>query len=178
MSNKKSRPFFSNPTSSSSNIKKVNLDLTAKPLSLSKIIENQKGSTCPALTNEKDIAVTFITHSSPDRIWLLAEDCSRWPADIIAVVYNRENVELQEYLPINWKKNCPKLTILDVQPQNKDDERSYPVNRLRNLGIKALKTSHYIMVGKLSIKLEINYCLFIVLMCLNLFILTCPQLNI
>lgn len=101
-------------------------------------------STCPTDLSPNDLTTTLMIQCSLDRMWILKEACSRWKDPIVVVVY----VSVLEVPPTpeEWQAVCPQMTVITYLAQDDDQAWGYPVNRLRNLGLDAIKTSHVLVV--------------------------------
>jgi hypothetical protein len=112
-------------------------------------LENMKtDGTCLSLDDPTAMSVSLVIHSTVERLWLLQETCRRWQSPIVLVVYyqpKRHNRQSWAQA-LDWKKACPKVKIVPVAATNDEEEWEYPVNKLRNVGIDALETTHFLMV--------------------------------
>jgi len=114
---------------------------------------------------------TLVVQTSIDRMWILQETCTRWKTDpIIAVVFlphshsftreaertkllnmldRTEKVLLQQhsndYNP--EEMICPNLQIIRYLGSTQESVLGqYPINRLRNVGLDLVTTSHVLMM--------------------------------
>lgn len=101
-------------------------------------IPNQ--SQCPGSVTS--LRTTLVIQCSLDRMWILQETCRRWHDPIVVVVDMTSEDQSFE----KWKTLCPQLTIISYVAGSDEKEWRYPVNRLRNLGLDIVKTSHVIVV--------------------------------
>jgi hypothetical protein len=101
-------------------------------------------STCPFNLSPNDVKTTLLIQCSLDRMWILKETCSRWKDPIVVVVY----VSVLEVPSTSeeWHAFCPQMTVISYMAKDDDPAWGYPVNRLRNLGLDAIKTSHVLVV--------------------------------
>jgi hypothetical protein len=90
-------------------------------------------------------AVTMVTQTDLSRIVRLREICKRWKGPLVAIVFLTDAHFLDETLKESLTKLCTDLTIVGYKYPDKL-ERWYPVNKLRNLGINRVRTSHYLMI--------------------------------
>ena len=108
-------------------------------------------------THVEMFSVTLVTQSSPERLWLMRETCVRWTGPIVLVVFERSEEALSsgEHLRIPMPDGstaaigegvCPQADVIQYFPGDYGEDpmtSSFPVNRLRNIGIDAVKTSHF-----------------------------------
>ena len=87
--------------------------------------------------------VTIVTQSTPDRLWNLGHICERWKGPLsLGMMVKRED---SGAVTQNAKRNmaaCPEVHVSVVLGEP-DDE--YPVNRLRNLALARVNTSHHLV---------------------------------
>lgn len=108
-------------------------------------------TSCNATLGENGVEFTLVTQVSSDRMWMMEHHCSRWrlanrtfyPISV-AVLTNETTAETKHRIQ---KMGCD-LDVVTVQTLSAslypwDD---YPVNTLRNLALKAVKTSHVVYV--------------------------------
>ena len=92
-----------------------------------------------------EFSTTLVTQSSLSRLWILNETCTRWKDPIVAVVFipHGEDVNDARFSSIA----CPNLQIIQYMAGPEESELSnYPVNRLRNVGLNAVTTSHVMVM--------------------------------
>lgn len=124
-------------------------------------IQDESTFSAPILStsdDSSDFAVTLVTQSSPERLWLLRETCLRWRGPIVLVAFVRSedtaDSESHLYIPLqNGTKGkigstvCPNVEVVTYHPAldgNDPSTSRYPVNKLRNIGIAAVRTSHFL----------------------------------
>lgn len=105
--------------------------------------------------------VTLVTQTSAERLWLLRETCQRWKSPIIVVLYVPfiiEEVTEKDFLKIQQKDGsyaqlgteiCTNVEIIIFKSKRRTQdnfETNYPINKLRNIGIAAVKTSHFLLI--------------------------------
>jgi len=102
--------------------------------------------------------VTLVTQCDISRTWILEETCRRWNGPIVAVRYvsneERQNMAFaqDETESITVSPTCKHVTIIpyfEAAPEKVVDGvnvEKYPINELRNIGIDAVDTSHFLMV--------------------------------
>mmetsp|Transcript_18857 Transcript_18857/g.46718 ORF Transcript_18857/g.46718 Transcript_18857/m.46718 type:complete len:635 (+) Transcript_18857:73-1977(+) len=89
-----------------------------------------------------EVMTTLVVQTSISRLWIMNESCSRWKDPIIAVVF----VPDDERVP-KVKLHCPNVQLIFYEATEEESaKKAYPVNRLRNIGLDAVKTSHVLMV--------------------------------
>jgi hypothetical protein len=97
-------------------------------------------SHCPDTVTS--IQTTLLLQCSLDRMWILQETCRRWSDPIVVVVY----LESESPTWDDWKTLCPHLTIIPyIGKKNESNQWEYPINRLRNLGLDFVRTSHILV---------------------------------
>lgn len=102
-------------------------------------------SSCPADLAPDDLSTTLVTQCTLNRVDLLLETCNRWKGSIILSLFlaNDEEESTWSDRQSNWEDMCPQMTVLVHRATAEEQEAgSYPVNKLRNLGLDAVKTSH------------------------------------
>ena len=108
-------------------------------------------SQCPGLV--KSINTTLLIQCSIDRMWILNETCQRWHDPIVIVVHTaNKDTTFNQY-----QRSCPQMTVLTYVSDKNEKDWQYQVNKLRNLGLDAVQTSH-VMVVDVEIMFQINFC--------------------
>lgn len=98
-------------------------------------------TSCSSETTD-EIKTTLVLQTSVGRLWILNESCSRWRDPIIVVVF----IPNDEQVP-KVKLHCSNVQLVFYEATEEESEKkAYPVNRLRNIGLDATKTSHVLMV--------------------------------
>ena len=97
--------------------------------------------------NRSRIDFTLVVQASADRLQLVETLCEdRWRGPINLAVHRR----LPPFLRpggSDIKERCPRLKVLVVPSKPGGGElQAYPVNALRNAGIAAVKTSHFLVL--------------------------------
>lgn len=110
----------------------------------------QNRSSCPQHLESSDIRITLVMQSTAERLWILKRTCKRWTDPILVVVFWKAKDDMTTQLD-SWSQNgaCPQLTLIHHVMDStivENDKEMYPVNRLRNLGLDAVETSHVLMV--------------------------------
>jgi hypothetical protein len=105
-------------------------------------------SSCPSQISEQEWKITLVTQFSIDRLWILKETCTRWKDPIVAVVLMPSDMTPGQRSA--WESfssvTCPQLQLIQyigTEEESKTDH--YPVNRLRNIGLDAVNTSHILV---------------------------------
>ena len=108
---------------------------------------------CPELSSMSEPSVSLVMQSTLDRLWLLEETCERWKDPIVLVVYiNNDELDRigEQNKPwmnaFDWDEKCPQVTIIPYFGDESEETRQYPVNKLRNVGLDALQTTHFMVV--------------------------------
>lgn len=117
-------------------------------------------SSCPSALDPAEIGVTLVTQTTLDRAFLLERSCARWGAtagsadngdgnSMIAVVFlptPEDAATFRSDFRPALESKCLALTLIEYTPseENKDEALSgrYPINKLRNIGLDAVTTSH------------------------------------
>jgi hypothetical protein len=95
--------------------------------------------TCRRISAD-EMAFTLVTQSSENRLWLMKHHCDRWKGKIsIAVLSNRTREKVSRDMESLW--NCAPGQV-EVTTLNAPEE-DYPVNQLRNLALRQVKTTHF-----------------------------------
>ena len=138
----------SSESENAAHAKKVKLDVSpkrVKPYTLQNMDELLPSSSCPANLSINDISTTLVTQCSLNRIDLLVETCNRWEGPIVLVLYlANENEEMAWAGKASlWGAMCPQMRIIPhLAERIERDAGGYPVNKLRNIGLDAVQTSH------------------------------------
>ena len=105
---------------------------------------------CGQQTDTSDsIDVTLVTQLRIDRLWMMQYHCQRWNHKISLIVYSQndnkmtmdvlQNKLVHEYM-------CSPNHIDRVQLYHGHKDEDYPVNKLRNLAISAISTTHFLYI--------------------------------
>lgn len=110
-------------------------------------------------TAQTPLGTTLVVQTSIDRLWILQETCSRWSSHpVIATVFvphssstqEDEENRLQSELDSTSQqllKDCPNLTLIRYEADHIESlQGRYPVNRLRNVGLDLVQTTHVLMI--------------------------------
>ncbi|KAJ8608717.1 hypothetical protein CTAYLR_009656 [Chrysophaeum taylorii] len=88
------------------------------------------------------INFTLVTQATPERLWMLRWICQRWEGPIVLAVYTDRSTVVEK------ETSCGDRVDYRIVPATKEvfaRHNAYPVNRLRNLAISRVKTSHFLM---------------------------------
>ena len=86
--------------------------------------------------------LTLVTQTDASRLEYLSECSSRWQAPISAAVLLPPGATLASAL--DGREFEPHVTLLPLA--STDANASYPINRLRNLAIRSVRTTHFIVL--------------------------------
>lgn len=123
-------------------------------------------SSCPKVDNmvvdtngDPVFQTTLVTQTSINRLWILKETCSRWKDPIVAVVFipmtdgdntgagGAATTTMEDDETTTLSSSCPNLQIVHYLSTAEESLTSnYPVNRLRNVGLDRVNTSHVLVV--------------------------------
>jgi len=121
-------------------------------------------SKCPANIRPDSITTTLVLQTTVNRLPFLFETCSRWSINpIIVVVYiapsNTDDDAYQldegeegdedywEDTKQTFQKACPNAVFIPHLGQSRTERTmEYPVNKLRNLGLDEVQTSHVLLL--------------------------------
>ena len=97
----------------------------------------------------EEIDYTLVTQLSYDRVWMMRKHCRRWPGNISVVIFTDKDLpmiltELQALGCANAndvnKFQCQTVVASEY------DVGEYPVNKLRNLALSQIITTHVLLV--------------------------------
>jgi hypothetical protein len=115
-------------------------------------------SSCPSpppptttTTTTDGIQVTLVVQTSTNRLWLLEETCRRWTSHIVVVVFiphgSENNTNNNSTDSLLDACNNPNIRILHYQATVEESRvENYPVNKLRNIGLDNVQTSHVMVM--------------------------------
>jgi len=87
-----------------------------------------------------------VAPTDAERIHLLEEICRRWTDPIVAVVAIASTADEERSRQVRVEV-CPQLTLkLEAVEQSQLTDSDFPINRLRNVGLDAVRTSHVLVV--------------------------------
>lgn len=126
---------------------------------------------CNPITNS-DVDFTLVTHTSEDRLWMMEHHCLRWGqsnAISLAVFTDMDVDEIDSKLEtLGCRTTSITIQRISISSKQKDNlnlykefrkrmhnptaseestnSMDYPINKLRNLALSAVKTSHALIV--------------------------------
>ena len=98
---------------------------------------------------QEEIDVTLVTHATLERLWVLPMICERWRGPIsVAVSVN------DKFVQYDLPKECERIRdgkqvrgLVRVVPMEwGSGDTQYPVNKLRNVAMMGVTTSHFLML--------------------------------
>ena len=102
---------------------------------------------CTASLDPTSIAYTLVTQLSSERIWMIGKHCQRWGYDhplSVAVFTNRTLSNVTgDALATGCTRHQLSLSLLNSDDYDEDD---YPVNKLRNMALSQVRTTHVMYV--------------------------------
>ena len=104
--------------------------------------------TCDPITGD-DVGYTLVLHCSSDRLWMVQHHCDRWgatgPMSLAVLTDETADATKDKVLGYGCGLHDGRVTVVTVR---KDDDSAidYPVNKLRNLALRSVKTSHAVML--------------------------------
>lgn len=104
-----------------------------------------KQSSCPEDLSSTDIKTTLVIQSSLERVWILEETCRRWKSPIVVAIHAPHGTVDEHPSIVSAKEKCPNLTVLLLRASKDATTWAYPVNRLRNMALDAVQTSHILV---------------------------------
>lgn len=114
------------------------------PLSFDFKATSELAPSCEEFPEDK-IDFTLVTQLSPNRLSLMKHHCARWGNHPISVAVGTQASQKVIFKTIvSMGCNPDYLTVTVVS--DFEDDKSYPVNRLRNAALAAVKTSHFVYV--------------------------------
>lgn len=102
---------------------------------------------CTASLDPTSIAYTLVTQLSSERIWMIGKHCRRWGYDhplSVAVFTNRTLSNVTgDAVATGCTRHQLSLSVLNSDDYDEDD---YPVNKLRNMALSQVRTTHVMYV--------------------------------
>lgn len=103
---------------------------------------NDQAPECKALSPSQ-VDFTLVSQTSMNRLWLLEEHCRRWGAHPISLTVGGLNVEEEDvYQQIRAMPSCDLNLITFSVVSGFNGGLDYPINRMRNVAIADVSTSH------------------------------------
>lgn len=109
--------------------------------------QHHKQSLCPR--DLHDISTTMVVQSTFDRLPLMKQTCQRWNDPINLVVYltEEESKTIWQQTVEDYSKSCPHLILIPYIAKSDEERRlEYPINKMRNIGLDHVMTSHVLVV--------------------------------
>jgi hypothetical protein len=109
--------------------------------------------TCNVL-REQDVDFTLAIQISWSRFWIMEHQCRRWGAHPLSLAvwiekYEQTNQSYAESVRVSLKNmgcSLEMITVSVLQSASAKQDQYYPVNRLRNLALSQVKSSHVIIM--------------------------------
>lgn len=123
----------------------IDIDEQSTPSSQLRTVQTMTtDGNCPELSGPPTISL--VIQSSLDRIWLLKETCKRWTSPIVLVIHISQALPDDE--PPPWSDLLAVCQHIKVVPYSTPELAAwqYPINQLRNAGLSALETSHFLVL--------------------------------
>lgn len=89
------------------------------------------------------INFTLTTQTTPERLWMLKWICQRWRGPIVVSVYAKDFGKITKEPACGERVEYAVLAAQSIWAFKKHN--NFPVNKLRNLAISRVKTSHFLM---------------------------------
>jgi hypothetical protein len=105
---------------------------------------------CPSQTSEEEWKTTLGTQFLIDRLWILKETCAQWKIPIVAVVFVPSDMTPGQRNTFRSFSAvaCPHLQLIQCIGTAEESKTDHcPVNRLRNVGLDAVKNTSHIVVA-------------------------------
>jgi len=110
------------------------------------ISTNPRAQECKPLSSEQ-VDFTLVTQTSANRLWLLEEHCRRWgPHPISVTVGGTDLKEKDVYDQIRAMPSCDLARVKVNLVTDFQGDLDYPVNRMRNIAVASISTSHAVYV--------------------------------
>jgi hypothetical protein len=105
-------------------------------------------SSCISQQPTDILMTTLVIQTSSNRLWILKETCQRWKNPIIAVVFvPSTGASLEMVEEVSTYPECSNLQIIQYMASVEESIKgNYPVNRLRNVGLDHVVTSHVMVM--------------------------------
>ncbi|KAJ8602357.1 hypothetical protein CTAYLR_004245 [Chrysophaeum taylorii] len=100
-------------------------------------------------TRDATPGVTLVVQTTCERLWSLRVTCRRWEGPIIIVLFVKSNescaADIEGSACFSEARNSSFVTVA-ASPEEEVEPTLYPVNRLRNVGIGLVRTTHFFVV--------------------------------
>lgn len=113
------------------------------------VLQKEKIQTFPSKIIPKAEDVTLVTQFSVNRFERFEGIVANWKGPISAVVYLVNPWDIftfWDYLQATPESTLGNVTFTLARPDYRVDFRHYPINRLRNIGIKAAETNYIFVI--------------------------------
>jgi len=100
----------------------------------------------PSAPTTQVFNISLVTQADPSRIEFLLECSRRWKGPIVAAIYLAANLSLHEALGSLPLGQHLQLLPLHAVAGDGAKRPAYPINKLRNMAIRAVRTTHYVVV--------------------------------
>jgi hypothetical protein len=113
------------------------------------ILREERIKTFPSLTQPRSNDVSLVTQFTVNRFERFQGIVTNWAGPISAVVYLNNPWDVFTfwgYLAAHPRETIPNVIFTLVQPDYRVDFRHYPINKLRNIGIRAALTSQVFVI--------------------------------
>ena len=110
------------------------------------VMTNKRAQECEPLSSQQ-VDFTLVTQTSANRLWLLEEHCRRWgPHQISVTVGGPDLKEKDVYEKIRGMSSCDLSRMKVTLVTDFQGDLDYPVNRMRNIALASISTSHAVYV--------------------------------
>mmetsp|Transcript_8786 Transcript_8786/g.25557 ORF Transcript_8786/g.25557 Transcript_8786/m.25557 type:complete len:491 (+) Transcript_8786:68-1540(+) len=96
------------------------------------------------------IAISLVSQTSEERVWMVEHICKRWPGALAIAVYVRGNPNkvMQTHRKVEKYGACStdNEVRIALEVLHGKKEEAYPINKLRNLAIARVSTTHFLLV--------------------------------
>lgn len=105
-----------------------------------------KAPSCQPLLGHEDLSFTLVTQLSHDRIWMMKHHCERYQHPMSIAIWTNSTLQetKEELRSMGCDFNLLQVQVLDAASNGSYND--YPVNRLRNLALEHVRTSHIIYI--------------------------------
>ena len=111
---------------------------------------HEKFSSCHTATDYDTYDVTLVIQTTHDRLPLLTETCERWKGPMVVIVYYDNSEKTNKMNPSKqWSHSCPQTQFISYHEKEEDGKKEnpyYPINKLRNIGLDHVTTSHVLVL--------------------------------
>ncbi|OEU11690.1 hypothetical protein FRACYDRAFT_157236, partial [Fragilariopsis cylindrus CCMP1102] len=101
-------------------------------------------------SSEEEIDITLVTQLSQDRLWMMKYHCERYgPNSISIAVYTNKTLEdvKTELVDLGCPTTTATVSVVVLNAESHGTAwNDYPVNKLRNLALRAVRTTHILYI--------------------------------